>query len=267
MSLKKKNQNKKRTSLYAMQMRSMEKLHQKQSRITVEDINIILSKHFRTLELLKFNLFGEDFENYGNLELNGQTYHPNKLSLDYLAEQQNDDVDSDKIIDYDILNSLKKADEISKLNSKNFSRSNQKKKTTTRYNKIFNNKSTEDIKINKSNKFNKLTTPVNGNNLLPKISYHSPHTKLNFVDNYMKYILLKNINEPLFGLNSKKFILKKTSYLKRHKKANKLNNELNLLENKYKNIDNKIKNDSLINQEKNPQFQFRYKYVESKFQI
>jgi len=262
MSLKKRNLNRRKTTFFEQQIRSIDEIRRKKSRMTAEDINLILEKHFTNLELIKFNLFGEDFENYGNIEINGQTYYPYKLSLDYLAKQQSDDAKLDLNIDVDILNSLKKADDMNKINLINFTRSHQKKMTTSRYNQMLRNKSMEDIKINKFNK--------QGNNnkvSLPKIGYHNPHAKLNFVDNYMKFILLKNFNDPISNFNSKDFLLRKTSYLKRHGQMRKLKNKLNLLENKFKNIDNQIKNDMLINKDKNPQFQFRYKYVESKFKI
>ena len=261
MSLKKRNQNKRKTTFLEQQIRSIDQIRRKKIRMTAEDINLILEKHFTTLELIKFNLFGEDFENYGKIEINGQIYYPYKLSLDYLAKQQSDDAKLDFNINVDILNSLKKADDINKINLINFKRSSQKKMTTSRHNQMLRNKSMEDIKINKFNK------PVNNNKVLPKKSYHNPHAKLNFVDNYMKYILLKKFNDPISNLNNKDVLLRKTSYLKRHNQWRKLNNKLNLLENKFKNIDNQIKNDMIINKDKNPQFQFRYKYVESKFKI
>ena len=69
------------------------------------------------------------------------------------------------------------------------------------------------------------------------------------------------------SINSKNFLLTKNAYMKRYGGANKLKEKLNILESKYKNIETGIKNDLLINKEKAPQLQFRYKYVESKFQI
>ena len=83
----------------------------------------------------------------------------------------------------------------------------------------------------------------------------------------MKLILLKNLQTPIDILNSKEFILRKNSYLKRHVGASKLNKKLDNLNKKYKAIDNEINNDLLMNKEKVPQFQFRYRYVESKFKI
>ena len=83
----------------------------------------------------------------------------------------------------------------------------------------------------------------------------------------MKFILLKNFNEPLTSLNSKDFIMRKSMYIKRHSGAKKLSKKLNVLGNRLKNIDNAIKNEDLINKEKIPQFQYRYKYVESKFRV
>ena len=80
-------------------------------------------------------------------------------------------------------------------------------------------------------------------------------------------ILLKNFPEPISSINSKNFLLTKNSYMKRYGEANKLKEKLNFLENRYKNIEIEIKNDLLINKEKTPQLQYRYKYVESKFKI
>ena len=150
--------------------------------MTAENINLILDRHFLTLELIKFNLFGEDFENYGNIELNGQTYYPYKLNLDYLAKQQNEDIKYDYNIDVDILNSLKKADDINELNLKNLT--NRKSITTSEYNKLVKNKSMEDIRTNKKDK-----KKINDKIKLPNIfNYnsshkhnHNHHSKLNLV--------------------------------------------------------------------------------------
>ena len=201
--------------------------------MTAENINLILDRHFLTLELIKFNLFGEDFENYGNIVINGQTYYPYKLNLDYLAKQESDNMKLDLNIDVDILNSLKKADDINELNLKNFSK--RKSITTTKYSKLTKNKSMEDIRFNKNKKEldtnNKLKLPNIFNcNYTNKLQHHG---KLNLADNYMKLILLKNMRQPIDSLNSKEFMMRKTSYLKRHGGANKLNKKLNALENKY----------------------------------
>ena len=271
MSLKKKNiRAKYKAAFLEQKLLSLNSINHKKSKMTAENINLILDRHFLTLELIKFNLFGEDFENYGNIVLNGQTYYPYKLNLEYLAKQQSDEIKLDYNIDVDILNSLKKADDINELNLKNLS--NRKSITATKYSKLFKNKSMEDIKRNNNNN-NDNKKGINNKIKLPNISSynsthkHNHHAKLNFADNYMKSILLKNMRQPIDSLNSKEFILRKTSYLKRHGKANKLNKKLDVLENKFKNIDNEIKNDILINKGKIPQFQFRYKYVESKFKI
>jgi hypothetical protein len=268
MSLKKKKiRSKHKTTFFDQQMRSINKIRRKKNQMTAENINLILDRHFLTLELIKFNLFGEDFENYGNIVINGQTYYPYKLNLDYLAKQESDNMKLDLNIDVDILNSLKKADDINELNLKNFSK--RKSITTTKYSKLTKNKSMEDIRFNKNKKEldtnNKLKLPNIFNcNYTNKLQHHG---KLNLADNYMKLILLKNMRQPIDSLNSKEFMMRKTSYLKRHGGANKLNKKLNALENKYKTIDNEIKNDILINKEKTPQFQYRYKYVESKFKV
>ena len=268
MSSKKKNTHSKhKTTFFDQQMRSINKIRRKKNQMTAENINLILDRHFLTLELIKFNLFGEDFENYGNIEINGQTYYPYKLNLDYLAKQESDNMKLDRNIDVDILNSLKKADDINELNLKNLSK--RKSISTTKYSKMLKNKSMEDIGLSKnkqeSNKNNKLKLPSIFNyNYTNKINHHG---KLNLADNYMKLILLKNMRQPIDSLNSKEFIMRKTSYLKRHRGANKINKKLNVLANKYKTIDNEIKNDILINKEKTPQFQYRYRYVESKFKV
>jgi hypothetical protein len=227
-------------------MRSINKIRRKKNQMTAENINLILDRHFLTLELIKFNLFGEDFENYGNIVINGQTYYPYKLNLDYLAKQESDNMKLDLNIDVDILNSLKKADDINELNLKNFSK--RKSITTTKYSKLTKNKSMEDIRFNKNKKEldtnNKLKLPNIFNcNYTNKLQHHG---KLNLADNYMKLILLKNFPEPLSSINTKDFILRKHSYMKRHGGANKLKQKLNSLENKYKNIENGIKNDLLM---------------------
>ena len=262
MSLKKKRiVSKTKSYFFDQRMRSLQKIGKKKTRLTAENINLILDQHFLTLELIKFNLFGEDFENYGNIEINGETYYPYKLNLDYLAKQQSDEIKQDLNIDVDILNSLKKADEINLLNLRKLSLNSIKNITTARYSKMLRRKSVEDIK---TKKFDGLMTKDLS---LPKIKNVNQHHKINFANNYMKLILLKNFPEPISSINAKDFILTKNSYMKRHGGATKLKEKLNILENKYKNIENGIKNDLFINKEKAPQLKFRYKYVESKFQV
>lgn len=262
MSLKKKRILPKRKANYFYQrLRSVDEICSKKNQITAENINLILDRHFLTLELIKFNLFGEDFENYGNIVINGETYYPYKLNLDYLAKQQSDEIKRDLNIDVDILNSLKKADEINLLNLRKLSLNSIKNITTARYSKMLRRKSVENIRLKKFDNLMSKDLP------LPKIKNVNQHQRINFADNYMKLILLKNFPDPLSSINTKDFILRKHSYMKRHGGANKLKQKLNSLENKYKNIENGIKNDLLINKEKAPQLQFRYKYVESKFQV
>ena len=145
---------KKKSIFFEHQLNSINKIRRQKNNMTAENINSILDRHFLTLELIKFNLFGEDFENYGNIEINGQTYYPYKLNLDYLANQQSDDIKQDFNIDFDILNSLKNADDLTKINLK---QSQSKNITTTKYNKMLRNKSMGDIsdfnKINTNNQF------------------------------------------------------------------------------------------------------------------
>ena len=259
MSLKKKKVvSRTKNYFFEQKMRAMKKILNKKSKLTAENINLILDHHFLTLELIKFNLFGEDFENYGNIVINGETYYPYKLSLDYLAKQQTDEIKRDLNIDVDILNSLKKADDINILNSRKLPINSLKNIATSKYNKMFRNKSMKNIK---ANKYSNLT---NEDLSLPKIN---PHLKMNLASNYTKFILLKKFPEPMSSINSKNFLLTKNAYMKRYGGANKLKEKLNILESKYKNIETGIKNDLLINKEKAPQLQFRYKYVESKFQI
>ena len=256
MNSKKKTRHlKKKSIFFEHQLNSINKIRRQKNNMTAENINSILDRHFLTLELIKFNLFGEDFENYGNIEINGQTYYPYKLNLDYLANQQSDDIKQDFNIDFDILNSLKNADDLTKINLK---QSQSKNITTTKYNKMLRNKSMGDI-----SDFNKINT--NNQFKLPKIKNH--HAKLKLASNYMKYILLKKFPDPKNCLTSKGFISSKTDYLKRHGTAIELNKKLNRLENKVKSIDNEIENDIITNKEKVPQFQFRYRYIESKFKV
>ena len=261
-SIKKNLYSKKKTTFFEQQMHSINKIRRKKHQMTAEEINFILDRHFLTLELMKYNLFGEDFENYGNIELNGQTYYPYKLNLDYLVNQQNDDIKYDYDIDFDLLNSLKKADDANKINLRKMSIKRQM--TLTKYKNLIKNKSMENIRNdNKAKNSNKLELP----DLFNHNNYHNHHAKIKLANNYMKAILLKNFPEPLNSLNRKDFIMTKTSYLNRHGKAFNLNKKLEYLENKVKSIDNKIKNDIIINKEKTPQFKFRYRYVESKFRV
>ena len=184
--------------------------------------------------------------------------------MDYLAKQQNDDIKYDYDIDFDLLNSLKKADDANKINLRKMSIKRQM--TLTKYKNLIKNKSMENIRNDNKNKnSNKLKLPdlFNHNHY----HYHNHHAKIKLANNYMKAILLKNFQEPLTSLNSKDFIMTKTSYLNRHGKAFKLNKKLDNLEHKVKAIENEIKNHIIINKEKTPQFKFRYRYVESKFKL
>ena len=256
MSLKKKKKflNDNKTTLFDEAMNEFSKNKNKRNPITAENINLILDRNFMKLELIKFNLFGEDFENYGNLVINGQTYYPYKLNLDYLANQSKDIAQQDLNINMEILNSLKKA-EIPKLDTKRKNKSKREKNKkigfNTNYKKMFRNKSCESFKSNKKDEIK-----------LPKIK-----NKLNFTRNNLKFFLQQNFFETRTSKNKKNFEMKKKNFLKRHGEAQGIKRKLNVLEKTMKNIDNEINNDCRINEIKIPQFQYRYKYLESKFNI
>ena len=241
-----------KTTLFDVAMNEFTKNKNRKNPVTAENINLILDRHFMKLELIKFNLFGEDFENYGNLVLNGQTYYPYKLNLDYLANQSKDIAQQDLNINIEILNSLKKAEMPKNNKSLNrFLKERQKKiGLNTNYKKMFRNRSCENL----DNKNNTMKLPKIKNNL-------------NFTRSNMKFFLQKNFYEILTNQNKKNFEMKKNCFLKRHKNAFKINKKLKYLEKNLKNIDNEIINDCKINESKIPQFQFRYKYLESKFNI
>ena len=258
MSLKKKKDffNENKTSLFDEAMNEFSKNKNKKNAINAENINLILDRHFMKLELIKFNLFGEDFENYGNLVINGQTYYPYRLNLDYLANQSKDIAQMDLNINMEILNSLKKAQQpVDLSNQRNKSKGEKTKKITlnTNYKKMFRNKSCENIINKKGNETTKL----------PKIK----NNNFNITRSNMNFFLQKNFFETLTKQNKKDFEMKKNNFLKRHWKAQGIKKKLNTLEKKMKNIDEEIINDCLINESKIPQFQYRYKYLESKFNI
>ena len=257
MSLKKKKNFPKdnKTTLFDEAMNEFSKNKSKKNPITAENINLILDRHFMKLELIKFNLFGEDFENYGNLVINGQTYYPYKLNLDYLANQSKDIAQDDLNINMEILNSLKKAEipkmDLKKRKNKSIRGRSKNIGLNTNYKKMFRNKSCENINSNKKGEFK-----------LPKIK-----NRLNFTRNNMKYFLQQNFFETMTTKNKKYFEMKKNNFLKRHGEAQGIKRKLNILEKRMKNIDNEIINDCRINEIKIPQFQYRYKYLESKFNI
>ena len=244
----------KKISLFDQAMNEFSKNKNKKNPINAENINLILDRHFMKLELIKFNLFGEDFENYGNLVFNGQTYYPYKLNLDYLTSQSKNIAQEDLNINMEILNSLKKAEnpKNKKNNSKRKSLKERTKKIglNTNYKKMFRNRSCEDIYCK------------NKNTKLPKINNNFNITRSN-----IKFFLQRNCFETLTSQNKKNFEMKKNNFLKRHWEAQGLKRRLNKLENTIKNIDNEIKNDCQVNESKIPQFQYRYKYLESKFNI
>ena len=236
---KKKNNHENKTSLFDEAMNEFSKVKNRKNPINAENINLILDRHFMKLELIKFNLFGEDFENYGNIVINGQTYYPHKLNLDYLANQSKDIAQKDLNINMEILNSLKKAEIPSNLEqSRNKSIKKRAKKfgLNTQYKKMFKNKSCENINSN-NNK------------------------------NKKESIIEKNFFETLTKENKKNYEMKRNNFLKRHWKTQGLKRKLKSLEKNSKIIDNEIINDCLINESKIPQFQYRYKYLESKFNI
>jgi len=219
-------------------------------KVNAENINLILDKHFMKLELIKFNLFGEDFENYGNIVLNGQTYYPYKLNLDYLANQSNDIAERDSNVNLDILKSLQKAEKIE--NNKEYIQKNRvlkeanKKFLNSNYKRMFKNKSCQNIKSK--------------NIKLPKIK-----SKINVTRTNIKYFLERDYFEPNTIENKNNFIMKKKIFLDRYRNAQIITNKLNNLESNIKNIEKGIISDYKINEVKIPQFKYRYKYLESKF--
>ena len=245
----------KKISLFDEAMNEFCKNKNRKNPINAENINLILDRHFMKLELIKFNLFGEDFENYGNLVYNGQTYYPYKLNLDYLANQSKDIAQQDLNINMEILNSLKKAENSEnrkKIKNKSI-RERNKKFGNTYIKKLFKNKSCKNI----NNKNANMKLPIIKNNL----------NNLNITRSNMRFFLQKNCFETLTSQNKRNFEMKKNNFLKRHREAQGHKRKLNNLENKIKNIDNKIINDCQVNESKIPQFQYRYKYLESKFNI
>ena len=201
----------------------------KNLKVNAENINLILDNHFMKLELIKFNLFGEDFENYGNIVLNGQTYYPYKLNLDYLANQSNDIAERDSNLNLDILKSLQKAE---KRENENIQKSRaikerNKKFLNTNYKKMFKNKSCENI---------------NSKNIkLPNIK-----NKINITRTNIKYFLERNYFEPNTIENKNNFIMKKKIFLDRHRNAQIITNKLKNLESNIKNIEKGIINDYKI---------------------
>lgn len=221
--------------------------------VNAENINRILDKHFMKLELIKFNMFGEDFENYGNIVVEGQTYYPHKLNLDYLVNQINDMAQEDSNVNLEILNSLKNAEKAKNNNEimkRNTSMIEIPKKfgLNTNYKKIFKNRSCENM------------DPKGKTMKLPRIQ-----NKLNITSTNFKFFLQRNCFETNTRQNRRNFLMKKNNFLKRYGEAKKITKKLNKLEHSMKNIENQIINDCKTNEEKIPQFRYRYKYLQSKF--
>jgi len=150
----------------------------------------------------------------------------------------------------DILKSLQKAEKIE--NNKEYIQKNRvikeanKKFLNTNYKRMFKNKSCQNI---------------NSKNIkLPKIK-----SKINVTRTNIKYFLERNYFEPNTIENKNNFIMKKKIFLDRYRNAQILANKLNNLELNIKNIEKGIINDYKINEVKIPQFKYRYKYLESKF--
>jgi hypothetical protein len=245
-------------TLFDEAMNEFSKNKNKKNPINAENINQILDRHFMKLDLIKFNLFGEDFENYGNLVINGQTYYPCKLNLDYLANQSKDIAQEDLNVNMEILDSLKKA-EIPKLDNNRNCSSMKNRKTTSEKSKllyrnipkiILKNKSCENIESK------------NGIIKLPKLK-----KKNNIRSPNKKFFLQNNFYQTMTSQNRKNFINKRKYFIKRHGDAQGLKKKLDVIERSIKNIDKEIVNNGLINEEKIPQFQYRYKYLESKFNV
>lgn len=243
-----------KSTLFDEAMNEFSKNKNKKNPINAENINQILDRHFMKLDLIKFNLFGEDFENYGNLEINGQTYYPCKLNLDYLANQSKDIAQQDLNANMEILNSLKKA-EIPNTENRNGCMNNTSSKNgKTKYilrnkgSKLHKNKSCENIDFR------------NGNIKLPKIKKKSNEAN-------MQFLMKSNFYQTINNQSMKNFVLRRRNIIKRKGDAKKIKKKLDKIERSVKNIDKEIINNGLMNEEKIPQFRYRYKYLESKFNV
>lgn len=55
-----------------------------------ESIFELFNSYYLQLDLMKYKLFGEDYENYGDLNIHGQSYSPSKINLDVLENYLSD---------------------------------------------------------------------------------------------------------------------------------------------------------------------------------
>lgn len=75
--------------------------------IKENSMNDVLHKHFSKYDLIQLDLFGEDIDNYGNIILNGISYHPTKIKLNYIKnriiqeEKSENNFNKDDIINYE----------------------------------------------------------------------------------------------------------------------------------------------------------------------
>ena len=55
-----------------------------------ESIFELFNSYYLQLDLMKYKLFGEDYENYGDLKIHGESYSPSKINLDVLENYLSD---------------------------------------------------------------------------------------------------------------------------------------------------------------------------------
>jgi len=243
---------KKNTTLFEQEMNEFSRKRNGKNPITAENINLILERNFMKLELLKYNLFGEDFENYGNIVINGQTYCPNKLNLEYLANQSKDIAREDFNANMEIITSLKNAasHKINTNNTRNKKKEGKKTMYNTDFKKMFKNKSCQNI-YSQNSKFK-----------LPTIK-----SNFNETSNNLKLFFQRSFYPSILSYNKKIIEAKKNDFLKRHKWEKGIKFKLSRLENHLNHIGKEITNDQIINESKVPHFQYRYKYLDSKFNV
>ena len=202
--------------------------------INVDNVNYALEKQFHKFELLRFNLFGENFDNYGDVILHGITYKAKKIKINY--KKKNSKTNFSTLFDNDQNNMTKKKYHLIKSNS-------------------FKNELKEKFK-----KIIKTATLKSKNDSLPKLN-----NIFKVSDANMKNFLEMDQFQPKTFKNMHNFIQTRNEFLKRHDEAETISQKINKIRSKSTKVKDEINNVNSLDEDKKLQFKYRYIYVRSKF--
>ena len=202
--------------------------------INVENVNYALEKQFQKFELHRFNLFGENFDNYGDVTLNGITYKAKKIKVNY--KNKKSEVNFSLLFDNDQNNMNKK-----------------------KYRLIKSNSSTNELK-EKFKKIIKASRIKSKCDSLPKLNNCFKISSAN-----MKNFLEMDEFQPKTLKNWHNFIKTRNEFLKRHDEAETISKKINKIRSSSTKVKDEIINVKNRDEDTKLQFKYRYTYVKSKF--